>query len=307
MKTVSQLGEKGLIERIARGIRTDRGVIRGIGDDCAVLAGPSGKFLLLASDMLVEGVHFRRSMAAAKIGWKALAVNLSDIAAMGGLPRHAVVSLGLPRNLPVSFVDGIYRGFRRCAGRFGVNLVGGDTDRSEKIVIDVAILGEVERNRVAYRSGARVGDRLLVTGRLGGSLRSGRHLTFTPRLPEARLLTARAKLHAMIDLSDGLGPDLIRLCEASRVGAEIDGARVPRRSGVTLAQALTDGEDFELLMAVPPRQVGRLLRWAKRNLRCKLTLIGRIVPRRKGRGRVISVTAAPGIEVPPSLEGFRHF
>ncbi|MBI3318133.1 MAG: thiamine-phosphate kinase [Candidatus Omnitrophica bacterium] len=289
---VSQVGEEGLIERIKRSIRTDSGVIRGIGDDCAVLKGPSGRHLLFASDMLVERVHFLRSSPPEKVGWKALAVNVSDIAAMGGLPRHAVVSLGLPPQTPVAWVDRLYRGLRRCARRFGVNLVGGDTNRSDRLVIDVAILGEVEPSRVVYRAGARAGDWLLVTGRLGGAVRSGRHLTFIPRVREARALTQKGRLHAMIDLSDGLSADLSRLCRASGLGALLDASRVPRRRGVSLRAALTEGEDFELLMAAPPREARRLLRWAKWHLRCGLHEIGRVVPRRGG-----SVLPA----------GFRHF
>lgn len=297
---VSKLGEDGLIRRVAWEIRAGRGVVRGIGDDCAVLRwGPSTKlganetYLLFASDMIVEGVHFRRSARPEAIGWKALAVNVSDVAAMGGLPRHAVVSIGLPHGTGVSFVDGLYRGLRRCTARFGVNLVGGDTVRSPKVVLDVAILGEVERDRVIYRSGARLGDALLVTGRLGGAVRSGRHLTFTPRLKEARALTAHANVHAMMDLSDGLALDLGRLCRASGVGAVLEPARVPRNRGCSLKQALTDGEDFELLLAAPAGEAERLLRWARAHLACGLTRIGRIV--KKGRG------------IPKMTGGFSHF
>ncbi len=279
---VASLGEKGLIRRLARGIRTDTVVIRGIGDDCAVLRWRKDYHLLFASDMLVEGVHFRRNSNPSAIGWKALAVNVSDIAAMGGIPRHAVVSLGLPNRTPVSFVDGIYRGLTRCARRFGVNLVGGDTDRSAHCVIDVAILGEVEKNRVVYRSGARAGDHLLVTGRLGGSLRSGRHFSFIPRLREARAIGVRTRPHAMIDLSDGLGPDLIRLCEASGVSTVLDAAAIPRHRGCSVAQALNDGEDFELLLAVGGRDADRLLSWSRRHLACGLRRIGRVIRRRPG-------------------------
>ncbi len=304
-RKLSQLGERGLIERLRRVIRTDRSVIQGIGDDCAVLKGPRGKELLFACDMLVEGAHFLKSARPDGVGWKALAVNLSDIAAMGGVPRHAVISLGLPASTPVSWVDGLYRGLRRCAARFGVNLVGGDTDRSQRIVVDVAILGEVEKGRAILRSGAKTGDILLVTGRLGGAVRSGRHLRFLPRLREARALCARVKLHAMIDLSDGLGPDLVRLCEASGVSAEVEADAVPRSPGATLSQALTEGEDFELLLAASPRQAKKLLSWAKGNLPCGLTAIGRMVPRQ--RDSWVRVVDEKGRGVRISLEGFRHF
>ena len=302
---ISALGERALIRRIARGIRTGRGVVRGIGDDCAVLSDGPGPYQLFASDMLVEGVHFRRTADPALIGWKALAVNVSDVDAMGGVPRHAVVALGLPPSTRVGFVDGLYRGLRRCAKRYGVNLVGGDTVRAPRVVIDVAILGEVEKGRVIYRSGAKVGDALLVTGRLGGSLRSGRHLRFSPRVREARALTAQARLHAMMDLSDGLSQDLPRICRASGVGAVLQGAAIPRHAGCSLTQALTDGEDFELLIASAEEDAGRLLPWAKRNLPCGLHRIGTVVAAKPHS--VVTLVAPKGMKVSSSLAGFRHF
>ncbi len=292
------LGEEGLIRRIARTIRTGPQVIRGIGDDCAVLKGSGRMLRLFASDMLVQGVHFTRDAPGIQVGWKALAVNVSDVAAMGGLPRQAVVSLGLPRATPVSFVDGLYRGLRRCAGAYGVDLVGGDTSRAPVVVVDVAILGEVEKDRVVYRSGARPGDGLWVTGRLGGSLKSGRHLRFRPRVEEARALTARVTLHAMMDLSDGLGPDLLKLCEASGVSAVLEPARVPRNAGCSLEQALNDGEDFELLIAAAPRDAEKL---SGRGLR----QVGRVIPK-KGKPAVALITPR-GMPAPRDISGFRHF
>ena len=288
------LGEEGLIRRIAQTIPAGPRVVKGIGDDCAVLWGSGRMHRLFASDMLVEGVHFTRKMSAEGIGWKALAVNVSDVAAMGGLPRQAVISVGFPPSTQVSFVDRLYRGLRRCARAYGVDLVGGDTNRASRVVIDVAILGEVEKSRVVYRSGARPGDALLVTGRLGGSLRSGRHLRFRPRVREARLLGSKAKLHAMIDLSDGLGPDLAKLCGASGVSARLDPAALPRHAGCSTEQALSDGEDFELLIAAAPRDARRLLAWAGKNLACGLHRIGVVVAR-------------SGTKRPRRPRGFRHF
>lgn len=295
---LSDLGEERLIRRIARTIRTGPEVLRGIGDDCAVLKGKGRICKLFASDMLVEGVHFTRDAPGTQVGWKALAVNVSDLAAMGGgvPPRQAVISLGLSRATPVSFVDGLYRGLRRCAKMFDVDLVGGDTVRAPVTVVDVAILGEANRGSVVYRTGARPGDALLVTGRLGGSLKSGRHLRFRPRLREAQILTARAKLHAMMDLSDGLGPDLLKLCEASGFSAVLEGAWIPRSTGCSLDQALNDGEDFELLIAAAPRDADRLLRSIGKDLRCGLRRIGTVVAK-KGKPAVTLIT-------PP---GFRHF
>lgn len=306
MKRISRLGEEGLIRRVSRAVRTDRSVLRGIGDDCAALRGSGGRVRLFASDMLVEGVHFRRDARPEAVGWKALAVNVSDVAAMGGVPRHAVISLGLPKTTPVSRVDGFYRGLRRCARRFSVNLVGGDTVRAPQMVVDVAILGEAEEGRVVYRTGARPGDWLLVTGRLGGAVRSGRHLAFLPRVREARQLTARARLSAMMDLSDGLWPDLSKMCRASRVGALLEADRIPRQAGCSLAQALTDGEDFELLIAARPRQARRLLGWATpKRFPCGLRRIGRVTARRPGR--TVTVVDGAGAEIPVPLKGFQHF
>ena len=302
---ISKIGENGLIRRIAKRVRNDRTVLKGIGDDCAVLKFSESKDLLLASDMLVEGVHFLKSAPPEAIGWKALAVNISDVAAIGGVPRHAVLSLGLPRGTAVAFVDRLYEGLNRCARRFKVNLVGGDTVRSSKVVIDVAILGEVESGRWVSRAGAKAGDSLLVTGRLGGSVRSGRHLRFIPRVREARMLVSRFKLHAMMDLSDGLWADLARLCEQSRVGAELEASRIPRRPGVSVRQALTDGEDFELLIAADKSQAERMLAWAKKGLSCGLTRIGRIVA---GREKApIRIVGPRGTKLSVPLSGFRHF
>ncbi|MCM8794985.1 MAG: thiamine-phosphate kinase [Candidatus Omnitrophica bacterium] len=305
VKRLSDIGERGLIRRIAWRLHAGRSVIRGIGDDCAVLKGDGDDNLLFASDMLVERVHFNRSMPPFSIGWKALAVNLSDIAAMGGRPEYAVVSLGMPPALPVAFLDGIYRGIEKCARSFGVSVVGGDMNRSERIVIDVAVIGRVKRRAAVYRSGARPGDHLLVTGRLGGSFRSGRHLRFRPRVREAAALCRRWRIHAMIDLSDGLGVDLDRLCEASRTGAEVRLDRIPRPPGVSRRGALTDGEDFELLMAVPRNQADRILRWARKRLRCGLTRIGEVVPR--GKKERVRFLDSKGRPVSVAADAFRHF
>lgn len=304
---LNDLGEEGLIRRIARTIRSGPSVAKGIGDDCAVLKGSGRSCKLFASDMLVEGVHFTRDTPGTQVGWKALAVNVSDLAAMGGggLPRQAVISLGLPTATPVSFVDGLYRGLRRCAKMFDVDLVGGDTSRAPVVVVDVAILGEADRGSVVYRSGARPGDKLLVTGRLGGSLKSGRHLRFRPRLREAQLLTAHAKLHAMMDLSDGLGPDLLKMCEASGVSAVLESVRIPRNAGCSLEQALNDGEDFELLIAAAPRDAERLTRSLRKPLRCGLRRIGTVVVKKSKSAVTLIMPTDIQIPLPPA--GFRHF
>ena len=290
----------------------------GIGDDAAVLADPGKGWLLFASDMIVEGVHFRRGRVPPEwIGWKALACNVSDIAAMGGLPRWAVVSLGLPPATPVAFVDGLYAGLTRCARRFGVAIAGGDTVRAPQVVVDVAILGTVRPQHVTWRSGARVGDALCVTGRLGGSYRSGRHARFIPRVREAQALLRRVRVHAMMDLSDGLASDLWQMSRASRTVLRVEAARIPatRAAGTctrsacpcrlwhgrsSVYHALMDGEDFELLVAVSPREAVRVPR---RIGRCPVTRIGTVV----ARGIGVELQRPDGRVTTLRPEGFRHF
>jgi len=302
MRTVRQLGEVGFIERLRHRVRRPASVLVGIGDDAAVVRGGRGEWWLLASDMLVEGVHFRRHRVPAQwIGWKALACNVSDLAAMGGVPRWAVVSLGLPPTTPIAFVDRVYAGMERCARRFGVAIVGGDTVQAPQLVIDVAIVGSVHPTRLVRRSGARVGDWLFVTGRLGGSYRSGRHARFLPRLREAQALVRRVRVHAMMDLSDGLASDLWQMSRASGVTLRVQAARIPRApSARTLRHALMDGEDFELLFAVSPEAAQRL---PARLGRTPVTHIGAAV----ARGVGVELEHPHGRIEPLVPTGFRHF
>ena len=314
MATVATLGERGLIERIRRRVRVSRWVEVGPGDDAAVLRWSSARQrLLFASDLLIEGTHFTRRRTAPRwIGWKALARNVSDIAAMGGEPCYAVVSLGLPPSTPLAFVDGLYDGLRRCAKAFDVDLVGGDTVRAPRVVIDVAIIGRVAPSEVVLRSGARVGDRLFVTGRLGGSLRSGRHATFMPRVAQARWLVTHLPLSAMIDLSDGLASDAWQIARASRATLRLEAARIPMtraartrqsrvsRGGQALQHALMDGEDFELLFAVPPSAAHRVPRAIAR---VPVTAIGRVV----ARGAGVELEYPNGTIRTLTPRGFRHF
>ncbi len=273
MKTVRDIGEFGLIRQLTKNIPR-------AGDDCAVL--PDG--LLLTCDPVIEGVHFLPKTPARKIGWKAMARNLSDIAAMAGQPRSAVVSLGLRPTTPVRWVRELYAGMRAVAGKFGCEIVGGDTAhvRHEQFVV-VTLLGHADRP--VLRSGAKVGDAVFVTGKLGGAFRSGKHLTFTPRIREAQWLAKNFRLHAMLDISDGLASDLCRLVEASRVGVEIFSNQIPGR----LPGALTDGEDFELLFTVAARDAGPL--------RKKFYEIGRVI-----RKPVVLLDGQPLQE-----KGYDHF
>jgi thiamine-monophosphate kinase len=261
---ISQLGEFGLIDALKKYAPISKMVIKGIGDDAAVLPYSKREYLLLTTDMLAEDTHFTRRMPPQAIGHKALASNISDIAAMGGRPTFAVVSIGVPRNLSVHFIKDVYKGMRRTARDFNVSIVGGDTIKTDKMVINVALLGLVEKKYLMTRDGAKAGDRIFVTGPLGGSFKSSRHLNFCPRLSQARFLVEKFKPSAMMDISDGLSGDLNHILKASKVGARLDHASIPRQRRVSLSQALNDGEDFELLFTLSPKKACSLMDWQAR-------------------------------------------
>jgi thiamine-monophosphate kinase len=281
--TVRDIGEFGLISQLRKVLDpVDNSVVAGIGDDCAVLRTHDPDiYLLYTCDPVVEGIHYGPADPPRKVGWKAMARNLSDIAAMGGVPRWAVVSIGLRRSTSVQWATQLYAGLQALARTFGCQIVGGDTThvRHEQFVV-VALIGEVEKKRIALRSGAMAGDSVFVTGTLGGSLR-GKHLAFIPRIPEARWLATNFPVHAMIDISDGLSSDLQRLVEVSErgIGFEIHAGEIPiaRAARGNLSAALTDGEDFELLFTIDPRQVTALRQKWARKFRTELTEIGRVV------------------------------
>jgi thiamine-monophosphate kinase len=250
----------------------------GPGDDCAVVgARRAARWQLLKADAVVEGVHFLSNDDPRRVGWKALCRAISDVAAMGGVPEHALITLAVSREVEVSWIEGLYAGLRRAARKFGVSIVGGETSRSPgPLFVNVTMTGWIERNRCILRSGGRAGDILFVTGRLGGS-RAGKHLDFTPRVAEARWLVAHFKPRAMMDVSDGLAADLPRLAKASGCGFALAETRVPITRGCTVAQALGDGEDFELLFALAPRDVAGLEReWRRAFPRVPLSQIGRL-------------------------------
>ncbi len=302
-RRLRSLGEFELIRRIRRRVPRGRSVSVGIGDDAAAVRMKPGKETLFTTDLLIEGTHFRLSEASAgDIGRKALAVNISDIAAMGGLPRHAVVGLGVPGRCPVRFVDEFYRGLLKLAREFGVSVVGGDTVRASRIVVSVALLGEADKKTMARRSGAKVGDVLFVTGALGASYPTKKHLHFTPRVSEAQFLVKNFHIHAMMDISDGLASDLFRIAEESRVGVWIAAEAVPLTPGATLEQGLSDGEDFELLFALSPKDAAALT-LDKAGQRSGLYHpIGKIVERRHGI-RLVRRGVAEAME----QKGYKHF
>jgi len=250
-------GEDMLLKKILRGLETRGDLVVGPGDDCAVVRS-GRRLLLLKTDCVVEDVHFLRGHDPARVGWKALCRPLSDIAAMGGIPEFALITIFSPPDIDPEYWENFYRGIRRAASRFGVTVAGGEISRQTRgIAVSVALTGTMDGVRPVLRGGGRPGDRLLVTGKLGGSL-AGHHLDFVPRLAEWRWLARHVRPHAMMDLSDGLGSDLPRLARASGCGFHVDLASLPVRRGA--GSALTDGEDYELLLAVPERRARRLLK-----------------------------------------------
>ncbi len=280
---IKQLGEFGLIDRIVKGIKTDKSVIVGVGDDAAALKYNKKEYLLLTCDMLVEDVDFRINYAAPEdIGWKVVCCSISDVAAMGGIPKWMVVSVGIPKRLSLKIIGGVYTGIKKAAERFDTNVVGGDTSHSDKLIIDAAMLGIVKKKNLVKRSGAKPGDAIFVTGSLGGAVKSGRHLSFTPRLKEAQMLVKDFTVNSMIDISDGLSSDLNHILRMSRVGAVIEEALLPLSKGASMQDALTEGEDFELLFTAPEKEVKRLKEKFSSFSGASITQIGEIVSAKKG-------------------------
>src|SRR5277367_5782878 len=222
------MNEFELIAKLTRALPTNESVVTGAGDDCAVLdLGVADKLILFKTDAVVEGFHFTRETPPEKIGRKALARCLSDIAAMAGTPTAALVTIALPENFEPEFISKIYDGINALAREHGVAIVGGETTTNpERILISISLLGTVARGKQILRSGAKASDAIFVTGELGGSL-AERHLDFEPRLAEARWLAEHFAIHAMIDLSDGLAGDLRHILNASKAGAELLKTAVP--------------------------------------------------------------------------------
>lgn len=257
-------------------------VMTGIGDDCAVVR-PSprkGILQLLKTDALVEGIHFASGTRLDLVGWKALCRPLSDIAAMGGTPCLAMITVAAPSSWKGNDWKSLYRGIGKAARAFGVSVVGGETVRSPgPCFLSVTLTGEVAKTGLKLRSGAKPGDLICVTGRLGGSLRSGRHLRFHPRLEEGRRLGGEPGVTAMMDLSDGLGSDLPKLANESRCSYRIAHGSIPLHKGSTTREAISDGEDYELLVTIRPRLWPAIQsRWIKASPNLALTPVGVMLP-----------------------------
>ena len=330
-----EIGEFGLIARIKKSILPlFPGVLRGIGDDAAISSLTPGTELVSTVDLLVEGVHFNLSFTSAHIlGRKSLAVNLSDIAAMGANPRFVLLSLALPAKTIVEFIDDFMRGFLEMARAHDVALIGGDTSSSpEGVFISVTLLGEGKKENLVCRCGAQPGDDLYVTGTLGDSLlglqvaqkREGkptspeeaylmeRHLNPIPRLPEGKTLAERGLARAMIDVSDGLYSDLWHICEESQVGATVWVERIPLsvpfQSLATVPKeqnwqlAVKGGEDYELLFAAASEKAWELKELA-RHWKCGLTWIGKVEPFSQG----VTIRNEQGPVDDAFLKGYDHF
>ncbi len=284
------MNELELINKIKILLPQNETVVAGIGEDCAVIDFKYNNYwLLFKTDAIVEGIHFTSGTEPEKVGHKAIARCLSDIAAMGGNPTSALITIGLPKNFSPEYIEGIYNGMSKVASRYSVVIVGGETTTNpERILISVSMLGMVEKDKCVFRSGAKPGDAIFVTGELGGSI-DGKHLEFEPRIKEAQWLVKNFKPSAMIDLSDGLASDLRHITVEQGLGAELLASAIPishsakihyqtnPSSKPPLTAALTDGEDFELLFTINPKAAVVLLdMWKKTFPNLKLSCIGKV-------------------------------
>jgi len=278
-QSVASLGEAALITAIRRWLGSAAPESpHGMGDDCALLP-PSSKQQLITVDPVVYGRHFDDKIEPRHVGAKLLKRNLSDIAAMGGQPTAAVIALTLDPRTKLAWLEAFYRGLAACARKHQVKIVGGDIAQADNhFSASLTLLGTATSKRVLTRQGARIGDSLYVTGRLGGSLTSGHHYRFKPRLDEGAWLAQQREVLAMMDLSDGLGKDL-RSITPDDARAQLDQNALPLNKVCDVRAALTDGEDYELLFAVSGRTKHEtfLCKWRQRFPRVPLSRIGELV------------------------------
>lgn len=335
---LKRLGEDAFIKEIERIFRcppdkSGRRIVRGIGDDTAVIEVKKDKLLLSTTDTLVEGVHFKTSYAEPHlIGKKALAISLSDIAAMGGTPLFFLLSVCLPKTLDDGFATKLLKGMKDCATKHAITLIGGNTTASSGIIITTTVLGEINRNEVIYRRGATPGDCVFVTGTIGDSAlglkalkkygkaavtskafgrQAKKHLCPEPRVEAGRMLARKRLASAMTDISDGLMRDLRHITLESNVGAVVESEKIPlsketkdylRKHPSAVKTILSGGEDYELLFTAKPGAENSIHDVSKR-LGIRISRVGKILPKNKGvvvideKGRMINVKE----------EGFEHF
>ncbi|MFA5092874.1 MAG: thiamine-phosphate kinase [Candidatus Omnitrophota bacterium] len=295
---LNKVGEFGLIKKFQEKIKTDASVIKGSGDDCAVLKFDQNNYQLLTTDMIVEGVDFKKDALPNLIGRKALAISISDIVACGGIPKQVVVALGLPKTIFLKKVEQIAKGLFDLAKAYKINVVGGDISVANQLVINTTLLGVVEKNKLCLRQGAKVGDLIMVSGEFGGSIK-GKHLKFTPRLKESRYLVDNFKVNAMIDVSDGLIQDLGHILEQSQVGAVIYESLVPlSKIAKNIDDALCSGEEFELLFTVSRDMANKIIK----SLKYKFNVIGEIMPKSFGLRTINLNNKYSKLKL-----GYRHF
>jgi thiamine-monophosphate kinase len=330
VKTLQDIGEFGLIAKIRNWMAASRPeVVRSIGDDVAVV-DMGRKALLLTTDILIEDIHFERSWTNPyHLGRKSLAVNLSDIAAMGGIPKYFLISIGLPKSLSFSFISLFYRGMKEEAKQFRVDLIGGDTSLSPKIIINICLIGQGEKGNLLFRNGAKAGDDLYVSGTLGDAALGlkilqdkriskkpngliDKHLSPTPRVELGQTLAKNHIPSAMIDISDGLLSDTKHILEESKVGARIWEDHIPLSSlyqrwvraysRAPYQIALSGGEDYELLFTASPEKRAKVSSLA-RSLNIPLTRVGEVLRAKDG----FHLIGKEGKDIELHRLGFDHF
>ncbi len=331
---IKDIGEFGFIRSIMDNCHfSSEKIVKGIGDDCAVIGPYGDKLFLITTDLLVEDVHFTwGKISPEHLGQKAVAVNLSDIAAMGGKALHLFLSLAIPKSTRLKYLHSIYGGIKTMCERYGVNILGGDTSASpDRLIINVSVLGEVNEKEVLYRDGARPGDAIYVTGTLGDSaaglkLMKGdfsapnslaeslmkKHNLPVPLLETARRIARTRMAGSMIDLSDGLLADLRHICEASDTGAKLRHSNLPISPELkTLSEinkfdpydlALSGGEDYHLLVTVPRKHASSFQKTFETGETAHLFPIGEITSRKP-----ITILMPDGVEKKIDAEGFEHF
>jgi len=312
MKTLGDIGENELLRGLLPGLPRCSDTRVGPGDDCAVVRIPGSKEdWLFTTDPVIENHHFLPDTPGRLVGRKAIARAVSDIAAMGGTPRWILINLVAPADTPVSRIRSLYRGINAAALAWNLGILGGDTAEGDTLELHITAIGSLPRGTAILRTGAHTGDRVYVTGSLGGAYLPGcrHHLLFEPRIEAGHFLATNKFATAMMDLSDGLATDLPRLLDASHRGVQLEADAIPlsraaRKTDTPLAHALSDGEDFELLFTLAPRNQARFGRaWKKQFPKLPATCIGTILTQPSKR----TLHLPDNTSIPLPAGGYQHF